>query len=113
MKGHWEKGKYIIGNKYAASWSKWGGPREGYQKEELPQWVCQACGKDQLRVFPEYLLLLDDETREYLRICTECKFRSVVSDSRSFAKLRVEIRTRDIKEYLGALNALATFPLPL
>lgn len=108
MRGHWEKGHYIIGNHKAASWSKWGGKREGYQREDLEEWNCQSCGKKQLKDFPEYLLLLDDITREYIRTCTECRFRTLMSGSISFTKLQIEIQTRDIREYVATITKLMT-----
>lgn len=114
MRGHWEKGRYIVGNKQAASWSKWGGVRYGNtesQEKKLPRWVCQICKREQLTGFPEYPLLFDEETREYLRICTECRFRSVISRSYTFEALRIEYETKDIRDYLSTLATLLTAPI--
>lgn len=108
MRGHWEKGRYVVGNSRTGSWSKWGGARQGEIREELPEWMCQVCGKKQLKVFPEYLIPLDDETLEYLRICTECQFRSVVSKSYSFTRLHIEVMTKSLNDYRTIHASFAT-----
>jgi len=57
-------------------WSKYGGARQGYVKEELDTWYCQACGSLQIQLLPSYMIPMNDMDREYGRVCTTCKARS-------------------------------------
>jgi hypothetical protein len=59
-------------------WTKWGGAREGMVKEDLEEWYCQACGEKQIRVLPSYMFPTDDEGREFVRVCTLCKAKSII-----------------------------------
>ena len=59
-------------------WTKWGGAREGLVKEDLDVWYCQTCGEKQIKCLPSYMLPTDDTGREYIRICTICKAKSLL-----------------------------------
>lgn len=59
-------------------WTKWGGAREGMFKEDLEEWYCQACGEKQIRILPCYMFPTDDTEREFVRVCTLCKAKSVI-----------------------------------
>ena len=59
-------------------WSKWGGPREGMYKEDLDEWFCQGCGEKQIRVLPSYMFPTDESGREFVRVCTLCKAKSLL-----------------------------------
>jgi hypothetical protein len=58
-------------------WSKWGGAREGLVKEELDEWYCQACGEKQVKILPSYMFPVDDLGRDFARVCTKCKAKSL------------------------------------
>jgi hypothetical protein len=59
-------------------WSKWGGPREGMYKEDLDEWYCQICGEKQIKILPCYMFPADDLGREFVRVCTTCKAKSII-----------------------------------
>ena len=59
-------------------WTKWGGARSGMLKEELDEWYCQACGEKQVNVLPCYMFPLDGLNRDFVRVCTLCKAKSVI-----------------------------------
>ena len=58
-------------------WSKWGGATHGLSKETLDEWYCQVCGELQVKVFPSYMMPLDDFRRDFARVCTRCKAKAV------------------------------------
>lgn len=68
-------------------WTKWGGAREGLVKEDLEVWYCQVCGEKQIRCLPSYMFPTDDEGREYVRICTLCKAKSIIGKLTKLAEL--------------------------
>lgn len=53
-------------------WSKHGGARYGMEKDKQ-DWCCQACGKPQPAIAPQYMMPLDSYQREFARICSVCK----------------------------------------
>jgi hypothetical protein len=59
-------------------WTKWGGAREGLVKEELDEWYCQACGEKQIKVLPSYMFPTNGTGRDFVRVCTLCKAKSVL-----------------------------------
>lgn len=59
-------------------WSKWGGAREGLVKEELDEWYCQGCGEKQIKVLPSYMFPVDSMGRDFVRVCSLCKAKSIV-----------------------------------
>ena len=63
---------YII-KKKVYGWSKYGGSRDNVRKEQLPTWYCQACGMEQVKVLPQYMVPTDKDNMEFARVCTLCK----------------------------------------
>jgi hypothetical protein len=61
-------------------WTKWGGAREGLVKEDLDEWYCQSCGEKQVKVLPCYMFPMDSTDREFVRICTQCKAKSIIKN---------------------------------
>lgn len=59
-------------------WSKWGGAREGMLKEDLDEWYCQSCGEKQIKVLPCYMFPVDELGRDFVRVCTICKAKSLI-----------------------------------
>lgn len=59
-------------------WTKWGGAREGLVKEDLEVWYCQVCGEKQIRCLPSYMFPTDETEREFVRVCTLCKAKSIL-----------------------------------
>ena len=59
-------------------WSKWGGAREGLVKEDLDEWYCQTCGQRQIKILPSYMFPTDDTQRDFVRVCTMCKAKSLL-----------------------------------
>jgi hypothetical protein len=47
-------------------------------KEELAEWYCQVCGIRQIDVLPCYMFPLDELGRDFVRVCTLCKAKSIV-----------------------------------
>lgn len=74
MKEHWLT---LTITQKMYGWTKWGGARSGLVKEDLDVWYCQVCGREQIKILPCYMLPLDGE-REYVRICTLCKAKSIM-----------------------------------
>jgi len=73
----------IFQNQYGShvpqqGWSKWGGARSGFLKEELDEWYCQVCGERQVKVLPCYMFPMDELNRDFIRVCTICKAKSIV-----------------------------------
>lgn len=68
-------------------WTKWGGAREGLVKEDLEEWYCQCCGEKQIKVLPSYMFPVDEFERDFIRICTVCKARSIAKKLRKFEEL--------------------------
>jgi hypothetical protein len=59
-------------------WTKWGGARSGMLKEELEYWYCQNCGDKQISLLPSYMFPMDDECRDFVRVCSLCKAKAIV-----------------------------------
>lgn len=76
--GHWEKGHYISVGK-RGYWSKYGGGKERKIEEEY-NWFCQTCKREQLSILPSYKIPLDDLGIENARVCTLCKYASLLHD---------------------------------
>ena len=68
-------------------WTKWGGARSGLVKEELDVWYCQCCGEKQVLVLPSYMFQVDDLGREYVRVCTLCKAKSIIEKLSNWTEL--------------------------
>lgn len=76
-------------------WSKWGGARAGEVKEQLDVWSCQSCGREQVKILPQYLMK-DEENTEVFRICTLCKHTSLIGKYVSIIDLIQNVRKRDL-----------------
>jgi len=60
-------------------WSKYGGSRDNIRKEQLPIWYCQACGEEQVKILPQYMISEDEENVDYVRVCAVCKHKAVTN----------------------------------
>ena len=56
-------------------WSKWSWGGFGILKEELDEWYCQVCGEKQVKEFPSYMVSVDKNGREFVRICCLCRVK--------------------------------------
>ena len=74
-------------------WTKYGGAREGLVKEDLDIWYCQICGEKEVRVLPCYMFPMDDSEREYVRVCTRCKAKSIIQKITKLEDLLLELKT--------------------
>jgi len=59
-------------------WTKWGGARSGMLKEDLEIWYCQVCAREQIRILPSYMFTVDETGRDFVRICSLCKAKSIL-----------------------------------
>lgn len=67
--------------KMVHSWSKWGGSRIRSIYADFFEpgvWFCQECGEKQSVDMPSWLIPLDYEGLDYLRVCALCKNKMVV-----------------------------------
>jgi hypothetical protein len=58
-------------------WSKWGGGTQGLAKETLDEWYCQACGEEQIKGLPSYMIPVDTTRRDFVRVCASCKAKAI------------------------------------
>jgi len=58
-------------------WTKWGGATEGISKESVDEWFCQICGEPQIKELPSYMIPVDITQRDFIRVCSSCKAKSV------------------------------------
>lgn len=77
-------------------WSKYGGASEGLVKEELDIWHCQSCTKEQSKHMPQYMIPLDQDEREYARVCTVCKKTALIKKAMFFHELTKHTRKKSI-----------------
>jgi len=54
-------------------WSKHGGRNFGLVMEELNEWYCQVCQEKQTKDLPAYYIPVDEDEREFVRVCSKCK----------------------------------------
>jgi len=58
------------------SWTKWGGGDHSlitHTDKEEEEWYCQVCGEEQNKVLPSYMIPVDYDQRDYVRVCASCK----------------------------------------
>lgn len=104
-RGFWKKSKYIpLSN--TGYWSKYGGGRFVSDFENNKTWHCQACGEEQLDIFPSYLLTRG--TIENVRICTFCRYITVLKNVNVYDDLLILVRKPDM---LALIANLATLPI--
>lgn len=79
-------------------WSKYGGANYGIAKQtgtagdlskELDDniWYCQLCGTEQTNELPNYLFSFDDSQRDFVRVCSKCKFDAIKKKAKSYKEL--------------------------
>lgn len=104
-----DKGERIVITQKMYGWSKHGGVRHGLVKEELDVWACQICAERQTRDMPSYMISMDEDQREFIRVCSKCKhdarllefeqtfegFRSLVKEIKRSRRRLVENLMRD------------------
>ena len=93
-RGYWKKGHYIS-RSYTGFWSKYGGVRHGIVKQNLKEWFCQVCSEKQSLAFPSYMIKEDNITKEFVRVCSSCKFVSLHEKVSLFGDLVKLIRKPD------------------
>jgi len=54
------------------SWTKYGSRKMGYRKNPN-EWICQSCGKDQIKELPGFNLPIDDSMKVFIKICSNCQ----------------------------------------
>lgn len=85
-------------NKMRYGWSKYGGANYGIAKQtgtagDLSRdlddniWYCQLCGAEQTNDLPNYLFSLDDAQRDFIRVCSKCKFEAIGKKAKSYREL--------------------------
>lgn len=65
------------------SWTKYS-KRSCLIRENLEEWVCQACGETQVKELPSYIFPFN---HEYLRVCSKCKNIMLVTRIEEFYEL--------------------------
>lgn len=60
-------------NKEKYGWSKYGRMKVVEPVETDGKWTCQTCGEQQPDSCPHYILPMDENRFEFLRICSVCK----------------------------------------
>lgn len=85
-------------------WTKYGGGRKGTVQEELDEWVCQSCGEKHTKELPYYILPMDSLEREFVKVCSVCKYVSEVAKVREYYDL-IKI-TRD-QAYRNLANLMS------
>lgn len=98
----------IIIKKKVYGWSKYGGSRDNVRKEQLPTWFCQSCGKEQVRILPQYMIPTDEDNMEFVRVCSRCKHIYEVNHFVNFDELVEIIR---MPTQIIQLANQATIPL--
>lgn len=89
-------------------WSKYGGANYGIAKQtgtagdlskELDDniWYCQICGAEQTNELPNYLFSFDDSQRDFVRVCSKCKFDAIKKKAKSFREL-LKLPTEEVKD---------------
>lgn len=75
-----DRGEMVVITQSMYGWSKHGGARHGLVKENLDVWVCQICSQPQTRDMASYMISMDEDQREFIRVCSACKHEIVQSD---------------------------------
>jgi len=88
----------VLITKRMYGWTKWGGRRFAAVQQALPEWACQACGEKQTRNLPAYLIPLDSDQREYVRVCAKCKYVSIHHECVVFPALIAIIRKNKLDQ---------------
>jgi len=70
-------------------WSKWGGGNQGiFTLLPSDEWWCQACGKVQTRNSPAYMIPIDAFNRDFAKVCSACRHRTIILKIRTFFELK-------------------------
>lgn len=59
-------------NKAKRSWSKYGGAKHGLEREQQSEWTCQTCGTTHDVEMPAFMIPMDSNRTEFLKICGIC-----------------------------------------
>lgn len=106
-----DRGETLVITQKMYGWSKYGGARHGLVKEDLEVWVCQICSDRQTRDLPSWMISMDEDQREFIRVCSTCKreiikmqyveqldnFRKLIKEVRRLRRRRVENLLRAIQ----------------
>ena len=82
-------------------WSKYGGARHGLVKEDLEEWYCQSCGEKQTNQLPNYMFDYDGDMRDYIRICSKCKYEAMKLKLKRVDDLFAKLRKKRIEDSWG------------
>lgn len=75
-------------------WSKWGGANQGlFTLLPSEVWYCQCCGEKQTRNLPSYMIPMDSFNRDFVKVCTKCKYKSIIKKIKHFLDLRLSLKT--------------------
>lgn len=70
-------------------WSKWGGATQGlFTLLPADEWFCQCCGQKQTRNLPSYMIPLDKSRRNFVKVCSICRYRFLINKLRIFFDLK-------------------------
>lgn len=79
-------------------WSKWGGKTDGlgtFATAPDTKWACQMCGEYQAWSLPRYMIPFDDSWREFIKVCSNCKRKSIIRRLRYVQELLKVIKGID------------------
>jgi len=70
-------------------WSKWGGANRGvFTLLPSDEWWCQACGQKQTRNMPAYMIPMDLFNRDFVKVCTLCRYKIIIKKIKTFLELK-------------------------
>lgn len=85
-------------------WSKYGGGRHGLVKETLDEWYCQCCGQQQTKSLPNYMFDYDGDMRDFIRVCSKCKYEAMRLKIRKVSELFDKMRKKYIEDGWGVTD---------
>lgn len=109
-KGYW-KGSHYITQGRKGYWSKYGRSTNEIESSTPREWICQSCAVPQFSILPQFLLSLEDDTWERVKVCTLCAWRSKVWNRPLFYELIEVIRIPSILTF--EVETLLTLPRKL
>lgn len=75
-------------------WSKWGGARNSISTLLVDEdWYCQVCGEQETKDLPAYFVPYDDTQRDFIKVCSVCRNKSLKKKLTLAFALIAELKT--------------------